>query len=64
MVDLLPADAEDPWSYYWIGISGTKVRDFMRFSTLHAKGFLKKNRGRHRADRAVYGAACPQGRGL
>jgi len=36
------ADSEEPWSYYWIGISGTKVRDFMRFSTLHAKGFLKK----------------------
>ena len=36
------ADAEDPWSYYWIGISGTKVSDFMRFSTLHEKGFLKK----------------------
>ena len=36
------ADAEEPWSYYWIGISGTKVSDFMRFSTLHAKGFLKK----------------------
>ena len=36
------ADEEEPWSYYWIGISGTKVSDFMRFSTLHEKGFLKK----------------------
>ena len=42
MVTYYQADAEDPWSYYWIGISGTKVSDFMRFSTLHAKGFLKK----------------------
>ncbi|MDU6946922.1 MAG: AraC family ligand binding domain-containing protein, partial [Streptococcus parasanguinis] len=24
------ADEEEPWSYYWIGISGTKVSDFMR----------------------------------
>ena len=36
------ADEEEPLSYYWIGISGTKVSDFMRCSTLHAKGFLKK----------------------
>ena len=42
MVTYYKADAEEPWSYYWIGISGTKVSDFMRFSTLHAKGFLKK----------------------
>ena len=36
------ADEEEPWSYYWIGISGTKVSDFMRFSSQHEKGFLKK----------------------
>jgi msm operon regulatory protein len=64
MVTYYKADAEEPWSYYWIGISGTKVSDFMRFSTLHEKGFSKENRGGNRKDRPVYGATRPQGRGF
>ena len=42
MVTYYRADAEDPWSYYWIGISGTKVSDFTRFFNPTRKRFLKK----------------------
>ena len=43
--------------------SGTKVKWFHALFNHTRKGFLKKTGGGHRADRAVYGAACPQGRG-
>ena len=46
MVTYYQADAEDPWSYYWIGISGTKVKWFpCAFQPHYAKGFLRENRG-------------------
>lgn len=34
------ADSQDPWSYYWFGISGTKAQDYFSLSTLGETGVL------------------------
>ena len=31
------ADAEDPWEYYWIGFSGTKVKEILHTNGIGAK---------------------------
>lgn len=35
------ADAKQPWSYYWIGISGTKAEDYFRLSQLYDTGIIQ-----------------------
>lgn len=35
------ADEVDPWSYYWIGISGSKSRDYFSLSKIHRDSVLK-----------------------
>ena len=37
------ADSEDPWSYYWLGISGTKVSDYFNLSEIGKTGFLRNS---------------------
>lgn len=37
------ADFEDPWSYYWLGISGTKVSDYFNLSEIGKTGFLRNS---------------------
>lgn len=41
-VTFYQADAENPWSYYWIGISGNKTDDYFRFSTIQDTGYLRQ----------------------
>ncbi|WIK67372.1 AraC family transcriptional regulator [Globicatella sanguinis] len=33
------ADINEPWSYYWLGLSGTKVADYFKLSTLMQDGY-------------------------
>lgn len=33
------ADINEPWSYYWLGLSGTKVADYFKLSTLMQEGY-------------------------
>lgn len=35
------ASIGNPWSYYWLGISGSKALDYFRLSSLYNKGYLK-----------------------
>lgn len=37
------ADEMHPWSYYWIGISGSKADDYFRLSKIHSDCFLKSS---------------------
>ena len=37
------ADKEDPWAYYWLGISGSKSLDYFRLSSLYHDGYLKSS---------------------
>ena len=34
------ADAEDPWEYYWIGFSGTKVKEILHTNGIGAKDYI------------------------
>lgn len=40
------ADSENPWSYYWLGISGAKSSDYFYLSEIGQTGFLKKSNTR------------------
>ncbi|WP_459783706.1 AraC family ligand binding domain-containing protein [Alkalibacterium sp. s-m-22] len=35
------ANSSDPWSYYWIGISGTKLEDLLSLSKINETAILK-----------------------
>lgn len=35
------ADEKDPWSYYWLGISGSKSEDYFKLSQIYSDCFLK-----------------------
>lgn len=37
------ADEEDPWSYYWVGISGSKSEDYFKLSKIYFECFLKSS---------------------
>ncbi|SFE94834.1 AraC family transcriptional regulator [Trichococcus pasteurii] len=34
------ADAQDPWEYYWIGFSGTKVKEILHTNGIGAKDYI------------------------
>ncbi|MBB1124076.1 AraC family transcriptional regulator [Limosilactobacillus albertensis] len=36
------ADGEDPWKYFWIGFSGTKINTMLKGSTLAKKRYLRQ----------------------
>jgi AraC-like DNA-binding protein len=36
------ADAENPWEYYWIGFSGSKVEDILHTNGIGAKDYIGK----------------------
>lgn len=38
------ADADDPWSYYWIGISGSKASEYFNLSSIHNTSFLRSSK--------------------
>ena len=35
------ADSKEPWSYYWLGLSGTKVTSYFQLSRLYQAAYLK-----------------------
>lgn len=39
-VTFYQADQEDPWSYYWIGLSGNKASDYFKLSNFGIKAYL------------------------
>lgn len=39
-VTFYQADQEDPWSYYWIGMSGNKAGDYFNLSNFGLKAYL------------------------
>ncbi|KRL91548.1 AraC family transcriptional regulator [Lactobacillus kalixensis] len=36
------ADSEDPWSYFWIGLSGTRISSIFQNSLLSQKNYLRQ----------------------
>ena len=34
------ADVQDPWEYYWIGFSGTKVKEILHTNGIGAKDYI------------------------
>ena len=41
------ADGQDPWKYFWIGISGTKIKTMLAGSELSKKRYLRQVQGSH-----------------
>lgn len=37
------ADHDNPWSYYWIGLGGTKIADYFRYSHINDLTYWKKS---------------------
>lgn len=35
------ADAQTPWSYYWLGISGIKAQEYFNLSSIHDTAYLR-----------------------
>ncbi|HEM5208602.1 TPA: AraC family transcriptional regulator [Streptococcus suis] len=34
------ADKKEPWSYYWIGLSGSKIKDYFQLSSIYHQAIL------------------------
>ncbi|MGV3011163.1 AraC family transcriptional regulator [Streptococcus thoraltensis] len=37
------ADSQEPWSYYWLGLSGNKIADYFRYSQIEDLAFLRRD---------------------
>lgn len=35
------ADKDEPWSYYWIGINGNRIKDYLSLSRIHEISYIK-----------------------
>ncbi|MBP2622412.1 AraC family transcriptional regulator [Streptococcus oricebi] len=35
------ADSKEPWSYYWLGLSGTKISHYFQLSEIYQDAFIK-----------------------
>lgn len=37
------ADKDEPWSYYWIGINGNRIKDYLSLSRIHEISYIKSS---------------------
>lgn len=37
------ADKDKPWSYYWIGINGNRIKDYLSLSSIHEFSYIKSS---------------------